>query len=186
MSVTTSPTRSRTRQAIVDAAIAAIAQNPAVSLGEIATAAGVGRTTLHRYFAERSDLLTAVVAEGNHRLRRATTLARLDEGTGRDALLRLCREYFDLGDLLSLVFGEAQLTLGDDECFDQVTEVDFAALVDRGHADGSIDSRLPASWIGSLLWSQLYAAWHHQGEESRHEVLGLLLHSLGGGLRPQP
>jgi AcrR family transcriptional regulator len=183
--VTTSATRNRTRQAIVDAAIEMLAQHPAASLGEIAAAAGVGRTTLHRYFAERSDLLTAVIAEGNERLRRATTLARLDEGDGADALLRLCREYFDLGDVLSLVFGEAQLQMGDD-CFDQVTAVDFAGLIGRGHADGSIDRRLPATWIGSLLWSQLYAAWSYQGDESRHQVLDLLIRSLSGAIRPAP
>ncbi|MBQ1052796.1 TetR family transcriptional regulator, partial [Micromonospora sp. C51] len=55
--------RARTRQAILQAAIEVLSRNPAASLGEIATAAQVGRTTLHRYFAERSDLLAGVVEE---------------------------------------------------------------------------------------------------------------------------
>ena len=37
------------------------ARDPSAALGEVAAAAGVGRTTLHRYFPERSDLLSALV-----------------------------------------------------------------------------------------------------------------------------
>ena len=67
----TSGVKNRTRQAIIDAAIDLLAANPACSLGDIAAAAQVGRTTLHRYFAERADLLAAVGAEGGERLERA-------------------------------------------------------------------------------------------------------------------
>ena len=52
--------RGRTRKAILDAAIGVLATDPAASLGQIADAADVGRTTLHRYFPERADLLTAL------------------------------------------------------------------------------------------------------------------------------
>lgn len=179
----TTPTQSRTRQAILDAAVERLAQNPAASLGDIAAAAQVGRTTLHRYFAERSDLLTAVSAEGNERLNRATTLARLDEGTGAEALLRLCREYFDLGALLSLVFSEPAL-VGGEECWDPHNDAAFAKVVARGHADGTIDPALPADWLENLLWSLLYAAWSHKIPESRHRVLDLLLRSIGNAVRP--
>ncbi|GIE95463.1 TetR/AcrR family transcriptional regulator [Paractinoplanes rishiriensis] len=183
--MTISPTRNRTRQAILDAAIETLAQQPAASLGDIAAAAGVGRTTLHRYFAERSDLMSAVVTEAGERLTRATVNARLGEGTGAEAVLRLCREYFDLGAVLSLVFGEAQLLAGDD-CFGPDDGDTFATAVARGHADGSIDPRLPATWLDNLMWAQLYAACHFEGHRSRHEVLDLLVRSYGGALRPYP
>jgi TetR/AcrR family transcriptional regulator, repressor for lfrA len=179
----TSPTRSRTRQAILDAAIEMLGQNAGASLGEIAAAAQVGRTTLHRYFGERSDLIAAVSVEGNERLNRATALARLDEGTGAEAVLRLCREYFDLGGLLSLVFSEPSLI--DENCWDPHNDVAFTRVIRRGHADGSIDAGLPADWLESLLWSQLYAAWSYvrdHPQASRHHVLDLLLRTLGNAL----
>jgi TetR/AcrR family transcriptional repressor of lfrA len=184
--VTTSPARNRTRQAILDAAIDVLAGNGAASLGDIAVAAQVGRTTLHRYFAERSDLLAAVGVEGNERLNRATQIARLDEGTGAEALLRLCREYFDLGALLSLVFSEPAL-VGDEKCWDPHNDVAFAKVVERGHGDGTIDAELPADWLENLMWSQLYAAWSYLGDNadaSRHHVLHLLIRSLGNALAP--
>ncbi|MGK5680636.1 TetR/AcrR family transcriptional regulator [Actinoplanes sp. URMC 104] len=178
----TSGIKNRTRQAILDAAIELLADNPGCSLGDIAAAAQVGRTTLHRYFGERAELLAAVASEGGERLVRAATLADLDRGTGAEALLRLCREYFDLGSLLSLMFsGQGG------ECWESQDEADLGRVVARGHADGSIDAALPADWVLSTLWSQLYAAWSYLGErpdESRHHVLDLLTRTLSNAFRP--
>ncbi|MDQ7906324.1 TetR/AcrR family transcriptional regulator [Phytohabitans sp. ZYX-F-186] len=179
--------RARTRQAIIDAAIAVLGKNLSAPLSEVATAADVGRTTLHRYYPERSDLLSAVRAESVLRLERATEHARLDEGTGAEALHRLCEEYFELGDVLSLVFG-------DPHCLEEVdrgqsgAEDRFKAVVERGHRDGSIDPELPATWLESVLWSQLYAAWSYVTDsgESRHHVLRLMLRTLAGAVSPPP
>ncbi|TGJ95488.1 TetR family transcriptional regulator, partial [Actinotalea fermentans ATCC 43279 = JCM 9966 = DSM 3133] len=55
--------RARTRRAILDAAVSVFSSNQAASLGEVAQAAQVGRSTLHRYFPERADLMRAVGAE---------------------------------------------------------------------------------------------------------------------------
>ncbi|MEU8815392.1 TetR/AcrR family transcriptional regulator [Actinoplanes sp. NPDC048796] len=177
----TSGIKNRTRQAIVDAAITLLAGNPSCSLGDIAAAAEVGRTTLHRYFAERADLMAAVAVEGGERLTRAARLAELDKGTGAEALLRLCREYFDLGSLLSLVFSEP-----DGACYTEGEQPDLDAVIRRGHADGSIDPVLPPDWVISLMWSQLYAAWSYLAERpgaSRHHVLDLLTRTLANAVR---
>jgi len=182
-----SSTRSRTRQAILTAATASLAADAGASLGDIAEAAGVGRTTLHRYFAERSDLLAAVTEECARRLAEADTRARIDEDTGREATLRVCREYFDLGDVLSLLFhGVVQLdgqavaggVVVDDAC--------GAALV-RGQQDASIDAAQPVSWLVSMLWCTLYAGWSWVQETgaSRHDALALVLRSLDGVLLPR-
>lgn len=174
--------RARTRQAILDAAVEVLARNPAASLGDVAAAADVGRTTLHRYFPERSDLLTALHAEAVDRLEQARARARTAEDTGAAAVRRLCQEYFDLGDVLSLFFRE-QVAADEDPgtCDDW-----FEDMVRRGHADGSIDTELPALWIQSLLWSQLYVGWSFLAENnaSRHDVLRLVLRCVEGAIRP--
>jgi TetR/AcrR family transcriptional repressor of lfrA len=178
-----SGSRARTRQAIVDAAIDVLGRNPAAPLSEIATAAEVGRTTLHRYFAERSDLMAAVSAEAVARLSRATVQARMAEGTGAAAIRRLCQEYFDLGGLLSLIFTEPGLIAGRWEGAGDCDPV-FVAMVERGHRDGSVDPELPAGWVQSLIWSQLYAGWAYLAESgaSRHEVLRLVLRTVAGAV----
>ncbi|GLW35083.1 TetR/AcrR family transcriptional regulator [Actinoplanes regularis] len=179
-----SGSRARTRQSIVDAAIEVLARNPAAPLGEVAAAANVGRTTLHRYFAERADLTAALRAEAVARLCQATERARIADGTGATAIRRLCQEYFDLGDVLSLIFNQ-QLLLTDAD-WQQAAEGDaaFGEMVERGHRDGTIDPELPATWIQSLIWSQLYAGWSYTGDQcvSRHEALRLILRSIEGAV----
>lgn len=178
--------RARTRQAIIDAAIAVLGKNLSAPLGDVATAADVGRTTLHRYYPERSDLLHAVQAECVVRLKRATELARLDEGTGAEALRRLCEEFFDLGDVLSVVFSDPQCLEGVDWGEQGTSQDLFKAAIERGHRDGSIDPDLPASWLETVLWSQLYAAWSYVAEqgESRHRVLRMMVRTLAGAIAP--
>ncbi len=180
--------RARTRQAIIDAAISVLGKNLSAPLSDVATAADVGRTTLHRYYPERSDLIKAIKAESVLRLNRAAERARLQEGTGAEALRRLCEEYFEVGDVLSLVFSEQQFLTEADWCQLGDGEGDgFAAMVERGHRDGSIDPELPASWLESMLWSQLYAAWSYAAEsgESRHHVLRLTVRTLTGAVTPR-
>lgn len=177
-------TRSRTRQAILTAAVKTLAADSGASLGDIAVEAGVGRTTVHRYFPERSDLMAAVATECARRLQEADVRARLDVGPGREAVLRVCREYFDLGDVLSLIFhGVVQLDDPPDGCVDDSSVKAF----ERGQADGSIDAAQPVAWLSSMLWCVLYAGWSWTNESggSRHDALDLVVRSLDGSLRPR-
>lgn len=179
-----SGTRTRTRQAIVEAAVQVFGRDASATLGEVAAAADIGRTTLHRYFPERSDLLAAINDEGIARLNRATAQARLADGTGAEALRRLCQEYFDLGGLLSLIFNEPQLVTDPAWSGAGASDPEFVALVERGHRDGTIDPELPVTWLQSLLWSQLYAGWSYVNDTgaSRHEVLRLVLRTIDGAV----
>ena len=172
---TTSPSRTRTRQAILDAAIDVLARNGSASLGDIAVAARVGRTTLHRYFPDRAELLTAVMQETGQQLGDAATRARLDEGPGLDALLRACQALLQLGDLLTLMFSEV---VSIESCG---AELGFAQALDdacaRGLADGTLDARLTAGWIQGVLWSSLYLGWSElrEGSTPPHDVVSQLL-----------
>jgi AcrR family transcriptional regulator len=180
-----SGSRARTRQAIIDAAVEVLARNPAASLGDVASTAGVGRTTLHRYFAERADLMTALREEAELRLCRAHDRARVGDDTGATALRRLCQEYFDLGDILSLMFTE-QLSADNRSPETSRCDGEFEATVRRGYEDGSVDPELPSSWVISVMWSQLYAGWAYMAEHgvTRHEALRLVLRSVAGAVAP--
>jgi TetR/AcrR family transcriptional repressor of lfrA len=182
--VTSTGPRARTRQAILDAAITVFARNPAATLGDVAETAGVGRTTLHRYFADRAELLGALRDEAETRLSAARLRARISDDSGADAVRRLGQEYFDLGDLLSLLFTE-QVAFDAPAPAGGSCDPEFMAMVQRGYADGTIDRSLPADWVQSVLWAQLYAGWSYMAEfqVSRHEALRLVLHCLGGALR---
>lgn len=70
-----SGTRVRTRRAILDAAVSALTRNPQAALADIALVANVGRSTVHRYFPERSDLLAAIGTDATEKIAAATVRA---------------------------------------------------------------------------------------------------------------
>jgi AcrR family transcriptional regulator len=173
-------TRVRTRRAILDAAVSVLAKNPAASLADVAAEAAVGRTTIHRYFPERSDLLTAIGADVLDKIAAATDRSRPAEGPSLEAVARLCSEFFDLGENLTLIFNVPEFW--EWEGWEQETAADRAMLdlIKRGQAEGDIDREMDAEWIQHLIWCMLYTAWSHTHTNgaSKHESLTLCLRSL--------
>ena len=177
---TDTPTQRRTRNAILMAAAAVLSQNPAASLGEIADAAGVARSTLHRYFPERSDLIERLRAYSEEEIARAAREARLDQGAAVDALVRLCYEYFDRWNVITWLYLNTQRPEQDQCGVEDDLGPNLTDLIARGHDDGTIDPTLPNGWIQQMLWALLYSAWEyiHSGGASRHETLDLTLSTL--------
>jgi AcrR family transcriptional regulator len=175
-----SGTRARTRRAILDAAVRVLSQQPNASLAEVAAAAGVGRTTMHRYFPERADLLTGITNDLLEKIAAATERARPDTGPAMAALERLCQAYFDLGDGILLTVNEPHLFT--DAAWSQESETDrtLLRLVKRGQAEGAIDPDLTPEWVQNVLWALLYAAWMHARDDDvpEHDALALCLRTL--------
>lgn len=177
------PTKAdRTRRDIVAAAIEVWADDNVASLGEVAGRAGVGRTTLNRYFGDRSLLVRAVDDECRARYAAAVARARLTEGSGRDALLRICTELIQLGPVLGLVFADNALV--DPDTWDGPEESPLGVVIERGLQDGSLAADLPADWIGTFTWTSLFAAQLvvSTGSRTWHEAAGLLTRTLTAGV----
>lgn len=184
MTATSSADRSsRTRRDVVDAAIAVWSDDGTASLGAVATAAGVGRTTLHRYFADRAALLAAVDAECRVRFAQAAERARPGVGSGLDQLGRLCRELLALGPVLGLVFADNALVDPDSWGIEEEDDP-FVRAVQQGQTDGSLAADLPAEWVITHVWTSLFGAFLLTRAEGpvRHEAGPLLVRTLGRGL----
>lgn len=178
-----SGTRSRTRRAILDAAIQTLRRNPAATLGEIAAEAEVGRSTLHRYYPERADLLVALGQDALDRLGAALERARPDDGPADVALRRMSHECFDLGPVLALVFGDPH-ALANQKFWERLDSIDapLITLIERGQAEGSLAGTLAVPWIRRMLWWTLLTGWEsfeHEGY-SRTEALEAIDTTISG------
>lgn len=180
----------RTRRAILDAAAAAWARDPGVPLGEIAAAAGVGRTTLHRHYPDRSGLILALAEDAILATAEAVRAARLGEGAPVAALGRLLHELVGLGDRFAFLLNEPSMA-GNPEIDDAEARalLPVIALIERGQAAGDIRPDLPPRWIVEAMGMIVYAAWLsvRAGTLARSEAVGHTLALLVDGIRgPNP
>ena len=165
-----SGTPESTRETVLRAAAALLAADSGASLAEIATAAGVGRTTVHRAFPTRSDLLTALALDAVDRLREAISSARLDEGSAPEAVERVVETVLPLAD--ELRFLEAGPEVWDlpelqDAWWDITASLD--ALVERGQREGTLRPDVPAEVVVEAFVGMLWGVWQgvHDGRVAR-------------------
>jgi hypothetical protein len=59
-------------------------------------------------------------------------------------------------------------------------------LIERGHAEGTIDPEMDAAWVQHVLWALLYSAWEHaRGDQApKHAALALCLRTLKKAVSP--
>lgn len=153
------------------------------TLADISAAAGVGRSTLHRYVADRAALLAVVDEECRRQFKVAALRAHPDDGPGLEAVLRLSHELLEFGTALSLIFSDNALVNPDDWADDAGSDRGLTAVIRRGQRDGTIDPSLPTEWIESVLWMLLYCAWQRGRDGgSRRETLELFSRTLTGAI----
>jgi TetR/AcrR family transcriptional regulator, repressor for lfrA len=173
--------RSRTRNAILDAAMSVLADNPAASLGDIAAAANVGRSTLHRYFAERSDLLHALARHVHDLSNAAIEHAEPDCGPAVEALRRVVDCQLDLGPIVPFIYNEPTIA----------AEPELAALLDTGdevivdvlNRASMRGSAGPPDWPRLVFWALLNAGYEAVKLNSapRVQIVDAIMASLTEG-----
>jgi AcrR family transcriptional regulator len=180
-----SGTTARTRRAILDAAVSAYAEDRGASLGEIAKAAGVGRSTLHRYFTDRKALVHALVEDAVESTERCFAEAALDQDSPAEAFGRLVPAMFELGPRLNFLFSE---TSAAEELWEgtrwEEAHAPVGALFVRGQAAGVFDPGIDADWFVRTLWYLLAAGWEATQEDAipKHRAIALVTRTLRHGL----
>jgi AcrR family transcriptional regulator len=154
------------REEILAAAQRQLNLDPRASMAEIATAAGIGRATLHRHFSSRETLLeeigTRSLDRWEQRLDTAGVEAVAASGEA-DAIARTLRELVsgfvadsdEFGFALTDQFlaGEPELVDRTDSLFER--EVSFYAAAQRA---GVLRDDVTARWLGHAVYGLLVAA----------------------------
>jgi AcrR family transcriptional regulator len=181
-----SGTRNRTRRAILEAAVSVFAHNRSATLADVAAAADVGRSTLHRYFPDRDELINSVVADSYTAIERSVVEAHIEQGSPLDAMRRLVATLVELGDRLLFLFGDPRLAeeYSSREPDKPPIVQPVIQLIERGQRDGVFDSEVGAQWIQYVLWSLVYTGCEMSGHGmmSRHEVTSTVIRTFERGV----
>jgi AcrR family transcriptional regulator len=151
----------RNREAILAAGLQVLSHRPDASLAEVARACGLTRTTVYAHFANREQLLEALVQRAMETTVHTLQGSDPDQGPADEALLRVIaaswHEVATFGPLLET--GSA--VLGDRVPELHAPLVDLLrALVRRGRREKTFRRDVPEAWLLSTYFALVHAAGH--------------------------
>jgi AcrR family transcriptional regulator len=175
--------RGRTHRAILAAAASVLARDRSATLADIARAADVGRSTLHRHFTDREALVDAAVEDSLRALGESVEDAALDQGSPLEAMRRLVAAMAGVGDRLLFLFGDPRLLEGREG--PAPSDRPVIELIERGQAEGVFDPEVSPGWIEHVLWALVYTAAEevNTGRLPRHGVTATVVRTLEHGIR---
>ena len=178
--------QARTRAAILAATASALAANRTATMPEIAAEAGVGRTTLHRYFADRETLIYEATLDSIRVLMEAVDEAATEDGPALDAMRRFITAAVSIGERLVFLFGDPAVLR--DIRPAQLNEKLVIDLIKRGQDEGVFDPDLNPTWIRHALYGLILRGCEQAmaGALPRHTVAPLITRTFERGVSPAP
>jgi len=180
------PRANRSRQALLEAGIEVLLQNPNASLTEVAAFAGVGRATLYRHFKTRDQLIHELALESLALTDSAMEPIKAQNLKGREAIEAMLFAVMPLADrfhfLLSL-WNIVEDDLAVTEIYERQLE-ELAVLVEQGKKAGSIKIEIKTIWIVTTIDCLIYAGWWivRGGECDAQEAAESAVQTLFGGI----
>ena len=149
----------RNVEAIVEAAVSCLANDPDASVASVASAAGVGRITLYGHFKTRADLVDAALVRTLERC--DETLAATDtSGDPAEALARLVAASWQLVHQFHNILIAAHRELPHARIrgvHDRIIRR-IQSLIERGQRAGEFRTDLPKHWLMTTTVSLMHAA----------------------------
>jgi TetR/AcrR family transcriptional regulator, mexCD-oprJ operon repressor len=163
----TDPPRSRPRradaersiEAILEAALAALTNDPDASMSEIARRAGVVRATVYVHFPTRETLIAAITDRALAETSEALHAVDVRDGDPAEALSRmLAASWRILGRYHALVAINSRLGPGDLRSMHEPILRQLRPLLKRGRRTGAFNPDLPLDWMQTVLLELVHAA----------------------------
>ncbi|MFD7770912.1 TetR/AcrR family transcriptional regulator [Streptomyces sp. NPDC059787] len=174
----------RSVRAILEAAEKVLAEEPGASMEQIAAAAGVARTTIHRRFANRQALIEALAASAARQLARAVDDGRPDTAPPLVAMHRITANVLQVKS--AWAFALELPADPDSEAF--ALHEDIArrctAVLQRAQAAKLIDEAADLDWVRRVYYALLGECLHGNTDDADPDALATriidtLLHGAG-------
>jgi len=145
--------------ALIEAGFSVLNQNPKAALADIATAAGVGRATLHRHFSGRDDLIKAMSLRALQEMEQAADEASQDANSYSQALHNIFVAMIPLGTRLWFVSQQHIHTSAEVEAEAARQEKDMRKAIRKAQQEGLFHPDCPLDWIVQSYDHIIHAAW---------------------------
>jgi len=141
------------------AALDALADDPDVSMAEIARRAGVVRATVYVHYPTRESLIDAVTERALADAAHAMAAAEPDRGEPADALARVvAAAWRTLGRFHALVAVNVQLPPAELRRRHAPVLAQLEPLIERGRREGTFRADVPPGWHLSMVLAIVHAA----------------------------
>jgi len=176
--------RLSSRDAIIEAAFSVFSKNPSAALSEVAERAGVGRATLHRYFASRDDLMRALSNIAIKEMDDAVEKACADVKSYSEVARLALQALIPLGDRHGFLALEGETDDPELQAAYAKEQRETAEMVDAAKGEGLFDTAVPTSWIVQAYDHLMYAGWESvkAGETTQDQAASLAWRTLIYGL----
>lgn len=129
-----------------------LAEQPKITLQELANAVGVSRATLYRLASTREELLHWLDEYSMSCVRQVFKEAELEQGTAREALKRLIDAHIKQREFCAYLISRSRGCQLDQEDFDWAdVELHLQRLFIRGQQSGEFRIDLPALWMADMF-----------------------------------
>jgi TetR/AcrR family transcriptional regulator, mexCD-oprJ operon repressor len=175
----------RVSSAILDAAASLVAAREGeASMAEIATAAGVARGTVYRYFPSRQALTDALTQVALDQVESRLIAARIDEVEPLEGLARAVRALVDAGDYATVLARERTASGSAD--FDRRVGRPIRRLFERAQGGKSIRGDVASSWLGDALLALVVSGLQATPRLGREDMVATVTSVFLDGARQSP
>ncbi|MFC9754381.1 TetR/AcrR family transcriptional regulator [Streptomyces sp. NPDC056921] len=143
----------RSVRAILEAAERVLAEDPGASMEQIAAAAGVARTTIHRRFANRQALIEALATSAARRLAQAVDDGRPDTAPPLVAMHRITANVLQVKGAWAFALGLAEDPDSEAAALQQDINRRCIAVLERARADKLIDEAADLDWVRRVYYA---------------------------------
>ncbi|MEV5554752.1 helix-turn-helix domain-containing protein [Nonomuraea wenchangensis] len=174
----------RSVRAILEAAEQVLAQEPGASMEQIAAAAGVARTTIHRRFANRQALIEALASSAARQLAQAVDDGRPDTAPPLVAMHRITANVLQVKSAWAFALGRPADPGSEAAVLHQDIARSCTAVLKRAQDAGLIDQAADLDWVRRVYYALIGESLHGNPDGADPDTLAAriidtLLHGAG-------
>ncbi|MGA5757905.1 TetR/AcrR family transcriptional regulator [Nonomuraea bangladeshensis] len=174
----------RSVRAILEAAERVLAEDPAASMEQVAAAAGVARTTIHRRFANRQALVEALASSAARQLAQAVDDGRPDTAPPLVAMHRITANVLQVKSAWAFALGLPAVPGSEADVIQQEIGRTCTAVLRRAQADKLIDPSADLDWVRRVYYALIGESLHGDADGADPDTLAAriidtLLHGAG-------